>query len=183
MGKLNPTCTAPHHQPTPRGKRKIRRRRRKIRKLRKRRRRERLRGTAPATSSAHETAQKALRHLASCGLSSRGLRRRRRRRGSRAPRACAERPESRVALTPRGCQIGYMCDQNSTYGFVGCTHSRGVSDWLHGDHTGCHRLDVFLLQNNASVKWPTLPESGSSGRRRRSESGVCSGRRRRGERV
>jgi hypothetical protein len=53
------------------------------------------------------------------------------------------------ALTPGGCQIGYMCDQNSTYGstplscchqvFViirgasGC-HSRGVSDLLHGTY-------------------------------------------------
>jgi hypothetical protein len=55
-----------------------------------------------------------------------------------------------VALTPGGCHIGYLGHQNSTYGLhslpggvtlvtwatrtrlMGCTHSRGVSDWLHG---------------------------------------------------
>jgi hypothetical protein len=54
-----------------------------------------------------------------------------------------------LSLTPGGCQIGYMGDQNSTYGshslpggvrlvtcatrtpLMGRTHSRGVSDWLH----------------------------------------------------
>jgi hypothetical protein len=25
-------------------------------------------------------------------------------------------PTTRAALTPGGCQIGHMCDQNSTYG-------------------------------------------------------------------
>jgi hypothetical protein len=35
-----------------------------------------------------------------------------------------------VALTPGGCQIGYTCHQNSTYG-LHSLHSRGVSDWLH----------------------------------------------------
>jgi hypothetical protein len=52
-------------------------------------------------------------------------------------------PGGRVALTPGGCQIGYMCDQNLTYGLrslpggvrlvtratrtrlMGCAHSRG----------------------------------------------------------
>jgi hypothetical protein len=64
------------------------------------------------------------------------------------------------SLTPGGCQIDFMCDQNSTYGstplscchqlvFViirgaeGC-HSGGVSDWLHVDHTGCHQLNRVL---------------------------------------
>jgi hypothetical protein len=58
-------------------------------------------------------------------------------------------PANRVALTPGGCQFGHTCDQNSTYGLhslpggvslvtratrtrlMGCTHSRGVSAWLH----------------------------------------------------
>jgi hypothetical protein len=62
------------------------------------------------------------------------------------------RAVGRAALTPGGCQIGYMCDQNSTYGLhslpggvrlatcatitrlMGCTHSQGVSDWLHGQY-------------------------------------------------
>jgi hypothetical protein len=64
-----------------------------------------------------------------------------------------------VALTPGGCQVGCMGDQNSTYGLhslpgggrlvawatrtrlMGCTHSRGVSGWLH--HTCCHQLAVI----------------------------------------
>jgi hypothetical protein len=60
------------------------------------------------------------------------------------------RPQRGAALTPgRGCQIGYTCDHNSTYGLhslpggcqIGytCDHNStyglhsfpGVSDWLH----------------------------------------------------
>jgi hypothetical protein len=36
-----------------------------------------------------------------------------------APKAAASpeaTPALRVALAPGGCQIGHMCDQNSTYG-------------------------------------------------------------------
>jgi hypothetical protein len=68
--------------------------------------------------------------------------------------------EGRAALSPGGYQVGYVCDQNSTYGLhslpggvrldtwtpyrlsavecvftAGC-HCRGVSlDWLHGTGT------------------------------------------------
>jgi hypothetical protein len=55
----------------------------------------------------------------------------------------------RVALTPGGCQICYMCDQNSTYGL----HSLpgGVRFVTYMAHTGCHRLNRVL----AGVRWVT----------------------------
>jgi hypothetical protein len=37
----------------------------------------------------------------------------------------------RVALTPGGCQIGYM---------EGCTHSRGGCQIGYMDNIGCHQL-------------------------------------------
>jgi hypothetical protein len=57
-------------------------------------------------------------------------------------------PRVGLSRTPGGCRIAYVCDQNSTHGLhalpggvglvtcatrtrlMGCTHSRGVSDWL-----------------------------------------------------
>jgi hypothetical protein len=78
-----------------------------------------------------------------------------RRRGCTHSRGVADwlhvRPELDlwVALTPGGCQIGYMGDQNSTHGLS--LHSRGVSlDWSHGtfriSSTG------VLTHNNNVVK-------------------------------
>ena len=52
-------------------------------------------------------------------------------------------------FTPVGCQIGYMCDQNSTYGLHslpgGGDHSRGVSDWLqYGLCWPCNQFNRVL---------------------------------------
>jgi hypothetical protein len=45
-----------------------------------------------------------------------------------------------VALTPGGCQIGHMCDQNSTYGSHSLPGDVRLGTWLYilAIHTGCH---------------------------------------------
>jgi hypothetical protein len=42
-----------------------------------------------------------------------------------------------VALTPRGCQVGYMCHQNSTYGLHALP---GGVRLVAMEHTGCHQM-------------------------------------------
>jgi hypothetical protein len=64
---------------------------------------------------------------------------------------CDQNSTYALPLTPGGCQIGYMCDQNSTYG-LHSLHSRGVSVGYTCDQNSTYGLHS-LLEGVRLVTW------------------------------